>query len=226
MMTWVYSVSARDSISISSSWAAPRMPPSGFLISWARFLISSLVACACSSARSSRSWRVCCSISTTSKTTLREPSIWLTITRTGSVSPWVAPGRLSCASSRLVEKALLLTAATVLLSTRASANQSKAEPRDMLRRDSPSAFSNDELAKMHSPSGVDHGDHRRQQVERRVARRIVGARRRGGGRAGGRHNGRSGAAGSFWSSRRMAAMSASLRVIAALSCPTRSTYFW
>jgi hypothetical protein len=30
----------------------------------------------------------------------------------------------------------------------------EAEPLDMLRRDRPSAFSNAELAKMHSPSGV------------------------------------------------------------------------
>ena len=51
-------------------------------------------------------------------------------------------------------KALLLTAATVPRSNWASTNQSKAEPRDMLRRDSPSAFSNEELAKMQSPSGV------------------------------------------------------------------------
>ena len=110
-----------------------------------------MVACACSRARSSRSWRVCCSISTSSKTTLREPSIWLTITRTGSVSPWVAPGRFSCASSRLVAKSLLLTAATVSRSSWASTNQSKAELRDMLRRDRPSTFSNEELAKCSRP---------------------------------------------------------------------------
>ena len=55
MMTWVYSVSSRESISISSSCAAPRMPPSGFLISCARLRISSLLACAWSIRRSSRS---------------------------------------------------------------------------------------------------------------------------------------------------------------------------
>jgi hypothetical protein len=85
---------------------------------------------------------------------LGEPSIWLTIRRTGSVSPCVAPGLRSWASSRLVAKALLLTAATVACSRCGSANQSNADPLDMLRRDRPSAFSNAELAKMHSPSGV------------------------------------------------------------------------
>jgi hypothetical protein len=36
------------------------MPPSGFLISCARLRISSLLACAWSIRRSSRSWRACC----------------------------------------------------------------------------------------------------------------------------------------------------------------------
>ena len=78
------------------------------------------------------------------------------------------------------------------------------------------------------PSGVQYDkliESTRQQVERRVAR-IVGTRRPGGGRAGEGHNGSAGAAGSFCSSRRMAATSASLRAIAALSWATRSTYFW
>jgi hypothetical protein len=78
----------------------------------------------------------------------------LTVTCTGSTSPWLDDGRFSAASRRLVEKALLLTAATVSRSTCGSANQSKKGVRDMLRRDRPRTFSNDELANSHSPSGV------------------------------------------------------------------------
>ena len=64
MMTCVYSMQLRrDSSSISSSCAAPRMPPSGFLISCARLRISSLLACsaraAAPRARSCSCWSMC-----------------------------------------------------------------------------------------------------------------------------------------------------------------------
>ena len=52
------------------------------------------------------------------------------------------------------------------------------------------------------PSGVDHGDHRRQQVERRVAGRVVGARRRRRAAVGG-HSGGRGLAAACRSSRLM-----------------------
>ena len=48
MITCVYSISGGASSSRSSSCAAPRMPPSGFLISCARLRISSRFACCCS----------------------------------------------------------------------------------------------------------------------------------------------------------------------------------
>ena len=44
MMTCVYSCSDGFSSSRSNNCAAPRMPPSGFLISWARLRISSRLA--------------------------------------------------------------------------------------------------------------------------------------------------------------------------------------
>ena len=47
-ITWVNSRSSGSASSRSSSCAAPRMPPSGFLISWARLRISSRLACCCS----------------------------------------------------------------------------------------------------------------------------------------------------------------------------------
>ena len=63
MITCVYSVSAARSSSRSRSCAAPRMPPSGFLISCARLRISSRFACCCSCSRSSRAilscWSMC-----------------------------------------------------------------------------------------------------------------------------------------------------------------------
>ena len=58
------------------------------------------------------------------------------------------------ASSREAENSLRATAATVSRSTCASTNQSNTEPRCTLRRDSPSTFSNDALAKMQRPSGL------------------------------------------------------------------------
>jgi hypothetical protein len=52
MMTWVYSQQlGGDCSSAASSWAEPRMPPSGFLISCARSRISSRLAAAESSVR-------------------------------------------------------------------------------------------------------------------------------------------------------------------------------
>ncbi len=189
------------------------MPPSGFLISWARFLISSLVASACSRARSSRSWRFCCSISTSSKTTFLEPSIWFTVTCTGSTSPGAADGRFSSASSRLVEKALLLTATTVSRSTCASTNQSKTSA----ARHRPARQAEDVLERRVGELAFafrrDHGDHRRQQVERGLGRRVACRRPRRWRRRGRRDHGCGG--GSFLISRWIAAMSTCLRAIAA-----------
>ena len=62
MITCVYSISCGRSSSRSSSCAAPRMPPSGFLISCARLRISSRFACCCSSSRSSRAIFSCWSM--------------------------------------------------------------------------------------------------------------------------------------------------------------------
>ena len=219
MITWVYSVSARDSISISSSCAAPRIPPSGFLISWARFLISSLVASACSSARSSRSWRFCCSISTISKTTLREPSIWLTVTWTGRRLALAAGGALqerleparrervvADRGDRLAQHLRLDEPVEHQAARHAAPRQAE---HGLERRIGELAFA----------FGGDDGDHRRQQVERGLRGRLAGGCRR---RLRGNHCG----GGSFLISRWSAATSVCLRAIAARISSTRSRYFW
>ena len=77
MITCVYSRKAfrwASGSSSSSSWAAPRMPPSGFLISCARLRISSLLAWLWSSRRSSRSSFSCCTFSRNSTTTSASPA--------------------------------------------------------------------------------------------------------------------------------------------------------
>ena len=74
MMTCVYSRRSGRSSSRSSSWAEPRSPPSGFLISCARLRISSRLATACwSRLRSSRSIRSCWSIERNSSTSRARP---------------------------------------------------------------------------------------------------------------------------------------------------------
>ena len=87
------------------------MPPSGFLISCARLRTSSLLACACSKLRSSRSSRVCCSISIISTSTRPGQSVCDTITCTGR-SARSAPsafGRCSMASKRPLATSLAAT---------------------------------------------------------------------------------------------------------------------
>ncbi len=74
MITCVYSISGGRSSSRSSSCAAPRMPPNGFLISWARLLISSRFACCCSSRRSSRAIFNCWSMWRNSSSSTASPT--------------------------------------------------------------------------------------------------------------------------------------------------------
>ena len=86
MITRVYSRWSGVS-SDSRSWAAPRTPPSGFLISCARLRISWRLASVRPSWRSSRSTFSCCSISDTSSTTGVASASWavaVTCTCSGS----------------------------------------------------------------------------------------------------------------------------------------------
>src|SRR5262245_60566185 len=73
MITCVYSRRSGRSNSRSRSWAEPRRPPSGFLISCARLRISARLATAWSSSRSSRSIRSRWSIERSSSTSRPGP---------------------------------------------------------------------------------------------------------------------------------------------------------
>jgi hypothetical protein len=169
MMTWVYSVSSRDVTSIASSCAAPRMPPSGFLISCARLRTSSLLACAWPCVRSSRSSRVCCSISIISTSTSSGP-VHLADDDVHRHSCARHDGRRPgqrriCASKRPL--------ATSLSATRRSASRSGAGSTSQSRH----AAAHQRAARqahhvlergVHQqawPVGADHGHHRGQVVE-------------------------------------------------------------
>ena len=219
MMTWVYSVErARLDLHLEqlrrAADAAERV-----LDLVGEIADQLLVACACSSARSSRSWRVCCSISTISKTTLREPSIWLTITCTGSDSPW--PGRLQRLEAARREGVVADRRDRVAqhlrvgepVEERAAQHAAPRQAEHVLERG---------VGEHAFAFGRDHGDHRRQQVERGLRGRL--ARRAPAAVAPARSQRQRG--GSFWSSRWRAAMSLSLRAIAARIWATRSRYFW
>ena len=131
------------------------MPPSGFLISCARLRISSLLAWAWPSARSSRSCRVCCSISISSTSTRSGASIWLTITCTGSGSAWLPAGaaqlrrrsgwwRTRCAPPRRRFRAAAAGRRTSRTASRAACCGATA----------PSTFSKLALANRQRPSGA------------------------------------------------------------------------
>ena len=131
----------------------------------------------------------------------------MTVTCTGSDSP---EGRFRQVSSRLVEKALLLTAGDGVaqhlrigepVEDDAARHAAPRQPEHGLERGI------DELA---LAFGRDDGDHRRQQVEGGLRGRLAGRRRR---RRGSDHCGSGG--GSFLISRWSAAMSVCLRAIAA-----------
>ena len=147
-MTCVYSVSSRP-ISICSNCAAPRMPPSGFLISCARLRMSSLLACAWSVSRSSRSCRVCCSSGNSSTTASPNLSVWATTTCTG-IGSWVR--RFSHASYRNAANSLLPAPANALSKPCGSVKQSGNSDPSIVRREVPSASSSAALAKITVPS--------------------------------------------------------------------------
>ena len=110
MMTRVYSRCSGDASSASSSCAAPRTPPSGFLISWARLRSSCRLASDRPSWRSSRSTLSCCSISEISSTSgVLEPYCAVAVTRTGTGS---RPNRFSSSTCRRSPNVLVRASAT------------------------------------------------------------------------------------------------------------------
>ena len=97
MITCVYSTSCGRSSSRSSSCAAPRMPPSGFLISCARLRISSRFACCCSCSRSSRAIFSCWSMCRNSSSSAASPvSIGETVHVRCSLALPTTPSSSSC----------------------------------------------------------------------------------------------------------------------------------
>ena len=147
-MTWVYSVRSRDSNSICSSWAAPRMPPKGFLISWARLRMSSLLAWAWSISRSSRSWRACCSWGSSSamNSPSRPPGANTTCTGMGS-----SCRRLRLASYRTAANPCSCTRLRASAKAWGSCIQSCSATPFRLRRDKPITSSSAVLAKRTAP---------------------------------------------------------------------------
>ncbi len=139
MMTWVYSRSARSGSSNSSNCAAPRMPPSGFLISCARLRISSLLAEVRSSRRSSRSLRIFCSLGSSSSRAQPGSKSMVPTTACTCSASW--PGRSSVRSRRLASNRRLATVPIISISSTGSANSSCSDVPTSWRRDTASVAS-------------------------------------------------------------------------------------
>ena len=171
MMTCVYSVSARDSSSISSSCAAPRMPPSGFLISCARLRISSVGRLGLVEGALLAILAVLLLDLDQLEDDVREPSIWLhrDVHRQRLAGP--ADGRFSSASSRLVAKRVVADRDDESRAApAASTNQSNTRPRDIAAARQAEHVLERRVGELAFAFGRDDGHHRRQQVERGAAR--------------------------------------------------------